>query len=581
MRRCPVRIRSISLRKAALGAAVSALAVLAHEQPAAAQDATAINGASPDTERILNELRSGTAQPATEGGADATADAPSDAGDGQPAPALRTDGSLAEPPAANPVTQDGLLRDQQAQQPVDGDLGADGRAAAPSDPLTDQVEAATPTAVAPPPANARVIDGETDARATAGRVRPVAEEDTAVARLPAPPPDDTAPEDANNLDAVPPPALRAQVTDIDSDPYGAVGIRTGGFLLLPTLTADTLYSDNVRQSASNRQSDMALVLRPGASLQSQWSRHSLSLDLRGAATSFAEVHAADTKALNATMRGRLDVTGRSSLEAEAAYDFNTLPSSDPTVPVGAALLPTAQTESAGLAYNQRFDRLSLRLHGATAETVQSDSGSGGQDYRDNGLDLRAAYEYSPRLTLFSTAKTFVRNYADSSGIDAAGNDVRIGVETDRSAKLSATASLGGAGITARDGAAAGASGVVADASVTWLPSALTTWTLAASSDLQLTNTTGAVALRNSQASLDLRHQFRRWFALMAGVSGASRDYSGIDLHENQLTEHVGFEYDFNREWALLGDYSRTGFTSSTPDRSYTEDQVKLGVRLQR
>jgi len=63
-----VRIRSNFLCKAALGAAVSALALLAHELPANAQDAaaapdaTAVNGTSASTERILNELRSGSAQ---------------------------------------------------------------------------------------------------------------------------------------------------------------------------------------------------------------------------------------------------------------------------------------------------------------------------------------------------------------------------------------------------------------------------------------------------------------------------------------------------------------------------------------
>ena len=122
---------------------------------------------------------------------------------------------------------------------------------------------------------------------------------------------------------------------------------------------------------------------------------------------------------------------------------------------------------------------------------------------------------------------------------------------------------------------------MAEASVTWLPSALTTVTLAAASDLELTNAPGATAARDSKASLEARHQFRRWLALLAGLGEISRDYAGIGLSEQQRTGHIGFEYDFNLEWALLGDYQRTDFASSDPARGFSEDQVKLGVRLQR
>jgi hypothetical protein len=183
--------------------------------------------------------------------------------------------------------------------------------------------------------------------------------------------------------------------------------------------------------------------------------------------------------------------------------------------------------------------------------------------------------------LFGAAKEFGRTYANASGIDATGDDIRVGVETDRSAKLSATASIGGASIVASGANGAGGGGVVADASATWLPSALTTVTLAASSNLDVTNSAGAAALRTSQASLDVKHQLRRWLALMAGIADISHAYSGIGLSDVQLTGHIGVEYDFNREWALFGDVQRTEFASSDSARSYTENQLRFGVRLER
>ena len=589
-----MRIRPPSFRAVAFSAAVATIVLLAIETPSAAQDAAAadasgaVNQGSATTERILSELRAGNdganasdSSPETAAGDDAAGPV----GQTQPgalSAKLRTDGSLAEP-AVDSTTQDGLLRDQQTAVPADGDLSADGKIVAPTDALADQTDAGASGAAAP--ANARVIDGETDARTAAGRPRPVAEDGAgAIAPAPAPvaPIDDTTPEDASSLDvAADQPVLRRAVVDVEADPYAAVGYRVGGFLVLPTITADTLFSDNVLQSSSDRQSDVAVVLRPGLSLQSQWSRHSLSLDLRGVTTTYANLHSQDGNELHANLRGRLDLTSRSSLEAEAGFDYSLVSRSDPSLAAGAVLRPITRTDSLGLAYNQTFDRLTLRLHGATAETVQGVSGNGAEQYIDSGLDFRAGYELSPKLTVFGAAKAFDRNYANASGIDATGDDVRVGVETDRSAKLSATASIGGANIGAASGNSAGDSGAVADASVTWLPSALTTVNFAALTDLELTDAAGSAAMRNSQVSLEIKHQFRRWLALLAGISEAKRAYAGIGLTELQRTSHIGFEYDFTREWALLGNYQRTDLSSSDASRAYSEDQVTLGVRLQR
>jgi len=551
-----VRIDPSALRLAA----VAAIALLCGGTEAIAQNAGLRGGAtSPVTDRIIAELRAG----ANTSGQDGQTDAP----------ALRTsqDGVLGEP-APGPIPQDGLLRGGQEPAIADGDPTADGKLAAPAGATNPLPEPVAPVRAAP-------------ARAAPARARPAAEEDFApvpVPPAPAAPIAEVTPEAVDPPDApLPPPAPPPVATSDDADPYGAVGYRLGGFLMLPSLNADALYSDNVRQSSTDRQGAIALVLRPSLSLQSQWSRHALGLELKGATTTYARLASDDTKELHLAMRGRFDMTSQASLEAETGYDFNTLSRSDPTVGIGAALLPTTQAENLGLAFNQRFDRVSLRLHGTLVDTRQSDSGSGGLDYRDAGLDGRAGYEFSPSLTVFGTAKSLWRGYSGAGGVDARGNEVRLGLETDPSAKLSGSASLGGASIVAADGSGPGASGAVAAASVTWLPSALTTVTVAAASSLELTSTSGATAVRESKVSLEARHQFRRWLALLAGLGEAGHGYAGIGLSDQLRSGHLGFEYDISRDWAMLGDYQHTDFASSDPARSYLEDQIRLGFRLQR
>ena len=518
-----MRIRLSIIRAAALGAAVAVLTLLAEPPQAAAQDGSAVkiddgsavNQGSPATERLLGELRAG---------GDASPDAAIPAAE---AAKPRTDGTLAET-----VEADGKLADQQPA-PVDGDLSADGKIAAP------------PAATA-------------DARATQAD-EPVAGDDAIAS----------------------PRRLRPVATDVEADPYAPVGILRGGFLILPGITASSVFSDNVLVSNTNRQSDIALVLRPAVSVQSQWTAHSLSLDLRGATTSYARLESQDVSEFHANLKGRFDLTSRSNLEAEAAYDFSPVSRNDPTVPVGAALQPTTHTDTIGLAYNQTIDRLHLRLHGTTAGTTQGDSGDGGEQYVDNDLNARAAYEFSPKLTVFGTAKGFNRGYANDSGINVAGDDVRVGLQVDPSPKLSALVSIGQSTVAPTSSGDAAASGLVAELNATWLPTALTTVSLVADADLDVTDEVGAVAVRTRKASVEVKHQLRRWVTLLAGVSLESLDYVGAGLTEDKRNAHLGVEYDFNREWALLADYRRTDVISNDASRSYAEDLVTLGVRLQR
>ena len=437
-----VRIRLPAFRVAAWVATVAAIALLSARPQAVAEVAgLRVSQAYPAAEPVLAGLRSGSdGLAASDEGQDAAADAP--------VLRPRLDGVLVEP-AAEPAIQDGLLRGGQSPAATDGDLSADGKLA---EPAGDAAE--TSPAPNPAPSHTRLLEGQTDARTAAGRSRPVAEDDnSAVVPAPVAPASDTPSEEAGANDAPPAPSALLPppvIADAGDDPYRAVGYRLGGFLLSPSITAESRYSDNVRLSSTGRQADAALVLRPGVTVQSLWSRHSLELDLRGATTTYAQLRSEDAKDLHAGLRGRFDLSSLASLEAEIGYDFNTLARSDPSVAATAARLPTAQTESLGLAYNQRFDRLSLRFHGTTAETAEGDSGSGGQDYRDDGLDLRAGYEVSPGVTVFGAGRAFDRNYSGASGIDARGEELRLGVETDRSAKLSGMASLGAASIAATD-----------------------------------------------------------------------------------------------------------------------------------
>ena len=539
-----MRTRLPIFRVAGLAAAVAVGVLVAQLPQAAAQDAaTAVNQGPGEAERILSELRSRRST-----GLDAEAlsdDAVPDTAE------PKADGTLAETPAP-----DGKLAEQPAAEaPVDGDMAADGKIAeqAVRD-VRDQPDA----------------DTGAEAVVAGARMPPR----TAIA------PTTDGPANSDDVPDAPlaRPRLRAAAEDTETDPYAPFGIKRGGFLIMPSLTVGTLYSDNVLQSGNNRRSDIALALRPGVNLQSQWSTHSLALDLRGATNTYAQITSQFTDEVHAALTGRFDISSRSNIEGEAGYDLSPLMRSDPAVAGGAIVPGTSRSERLGLAYNQTVGRLQLRLHGLATATAQGDSG---ETFADRDLDGKASYEFSPKLTGFATLNGTSRRFSSGPGVDVNGGEARIGLQTDPAAKLSAVASVGLGRIAANDEHSGSATAVVAEITATWLPSALTNVTLAASHDLAATDAANAVAVSSSRASAEVKHKLRRWFSLLAGVSVESREFSGISLTDEKHVEHVGFEYDFNRQWALLGDYQRTDLSASDAARNFSEDQVTLGMRWQR
>jgi hypothetical protein len=545
----------------------------AQAQQAAPDSGAAVNQGSPVTEKILKELRASQpdAEPAPVDPAPVTADkaaaqtqipTPKPASDAAPAEAAKQDGA---PPAAAPEAPntDGQLSAIQQAAPVDGDIAGDGKMApAPAEASQDPLAEPRLPAIRALP---RLHPSAAPRRAARTPSNP-ARRLIAAEEPPAPADDSAAPDVANDADASEPaPVLRPQIVEEDAeDPYAPVGYKIGSFRLMPSITAETVYSDNVRQSKTNRQADVALVLRPAFTLESEWSRHFVSVDLRGMTSKNMRLSDENNRELNIDVNGRLDIREGTSLDGLAAYEMGKIPHSDPNLPAGATLRPTTTTATLGAGLNHKINRLALRLHGAIAENDQGDTG-----------------ELSPRLTLTGTAKQIGRRFDNATGTDAVADEVRLGLETDGSAKLSGTFNVGLARVASANSAYGKVNGLVGGANVIWLPSALTTLTFAGSSDLGVTDAVGATAIRTDKLSLDLKHDFRRWLSLMAGISETRRSYPGLELTETERSGHIGLEYDLNRTVALTGDVKRTTLASTDLAKGYAENQVMVGVRLQK
>lgn len=380
---------------------------------------------------------------------------------------------------------------------------------------------------------------------------------------------------------------------LDEDrPYDPLGLRMGSFLLFPELTAETIYSDNVFKTGKDAKSDSALAIKPRLRLQSDWNVHELDATLSAVRSFHRSYSSEDDRDLEATLHGRLDVLQDTNLEAAAGYSFGQQGRGSIEFPTGAAERPDVTTLSAEGAVNQRFNRLNFRLRGGLTDHSESEVAgiagtpgaiNNGQDYRDTETTLRAAYEFSPGLAVFTEGGLNWRSYDASTGTtrDFHGRGGRVGAAAELAPTVTGEVSIGYAVETPDSPKLRGIEGVILDGNLTWRPSALTTLALRASSGVDATTTAGTIGGFRQSIGLDIRHEFRRYFALLAGIGYAHRDFAGTPIVEREVDGHIGLEYMLSREWVLTADYSRTKFSSTEAGRGYTDDVIMAGITLRR
>ncbi len=405
------------------------------------------------------------------------------------------------------------------------------------------------------------------------------------------------PEDQDPLESEPSLAATAYPED-EQQPFEPAGLRIGGFRLLPELIASTVLTDNATLSPAGEADDVVAELRPSFRLRSDWSVHSLEAEASALASFHQRFDSEDDRQLTTALRGRLDVSGETSLSGEISHELRQQSRSAVDFPTGATERPEITTTATALTLDHRINRLFTRLGvrlrrvnesaGATSGTGVAAGGlaSTNDDFSDGEVVARAGYEVSPGLSLFVEGVGGRRSFDAVAGSDgrlrdATTRELRVGAFLELAPKLRGELAVGHAALDPDDASLGGADGLVLDGSLTWQPSALTTVRLEASSTLEPTTLAGAAGVLGQTVDLEVRHELRRYLVVTAGVGATFSDYQGAALEEEELSARLGSEYIVSREWALLGDYEHLQFSSSEPGRDFSVEALRLGVRLRR
>lgn len=378
------------------------------------------------------------------------------------------------------------------------------------------------------------------------------------------------------------------------DPYDALGIRMGSFMLYPEAELAAAGYSNVYRNSGDPLREAALEFRPSVRAVSMWSRHAVELRAE-ANTSFHKSYSSeDDRGGLLEARGRLDITRRTSIEALAGWELTQEARGSIDVPVSAIDRGDVETRRAALSLNHRFNRLSLQLRGSLAEfdyapvatlgggTISNDD----RDYTQQDAALRASWELKPTLSAFAETSANVRDHttAGSDGIkhDSRGTRHRIGLSFGGTeGVLHGQASVGYGEQIYDDPLLPSVEGILLDANLVWRISGLTSLLLSARTDIDETNLSGAGGALTTSIGAEVRHAFRRHVIGTAGIRYSHADYRGVDFTERELATMLGLEYILSREVTLFGRYRHIAFDSTDEARNYNAGELHVGVRLRR
>jgi hypothetical protein len=387
--------------------------------------------------------------------------------------------------------------------------------------------------------------------------------------------------------------LRRRLRRQEDEPFGPIGFYSGAFLLKPSFELQSGYDSNAEKVVNGKGSWFNTV--QGALLaQSQWQRHELTLDLRGAYTAYNDVEGVDRPDVQAALRGRIDVTSWTKIELESKFALTTENPGSPDAIAAVRRQPNVYAFGQTAALVQRFNRFELTtgvgIERNIYENAELTNGAvtslADRDYTAYSARLRGAYEWTPDMKPFVEASIDRRERdlpVDFNGVlrDSDGYTIRAGLTFGRKEWLFGEISAGVAHRSYVDPTLRDITGLIFDAQLTWLATGLTTFKLNATSGIDETQVPGASGVLRHEARLTMEHALRRWLIGSVSAGWLREEYEGTALVNDYLRISAALTYSLNRSLALKAEYRNEQLFSSNPGQDYTANIGLIGIRLQR
>lgn len=377
----------------------------------------------------------------------------------------------------------------------------------------------------------------------------------------------------------------------EQDPYAPIGYQMGSMLLRPAIEASAGYDTNAARTATRRKGSPVYRVETELKANSDWSRHRLDLDLRGAFTGYTAIDNVNRPEGDARLSLRLDATRDLNFDIEMRSRVETESASSINLPAGSTGRTPFYTHAGSLGATQRFGLASLGLRGNVERVIYGDIENAGattsqvsRNLTGYGLRLRAGYEVSPGIAPFVEAGIDRRDYdrrLDASGFarSSSGATLRAGSTFELARTLTGEAAIGYTMRDYEDRRLSNLSSPTADASLTWSVSPLTTLNLRAQTEIAETTIAGSSGAIAYRGTATLTHAFLRNFTATVSFTMAETDYQKISRQERTVGGGLRLEYKLNRAFAIRSSYAYETYRVNVPGSNYQAHTFLTGIRI--
>jgi hypothetical protein len=392
---------------------------------------------------------------------------------------------------------------------------------------------------------------------------------------------------------------------LDDDPFGAVGIYAGSFLVKSAVELSGGYDTNPGRFISPRGSAFYMIA-PELLAASDWTRHSVVVDLRGSFTGYGNTFPSqdgqisgvptnvDRPDFTGKVDGRLDVTRDTRINSEFRLRLGTDNPGSPNVQAGLIKYPIYTTTGGSLGVEQDFNRLRLTTIGNVDRTIYQNSEltngesttNDDRNFNQYGGIGRVSYDLLPGLRPFAEIEGDSRvhdTHLDRNGFarDSTGGYAKAGTTFEFSRILTGEASIGYALRTYNDSRLDNLTGLLTSASLVWAATPLTTVKFIAYTSVDETTVPGVAGVLTRTYTGEVDHDFRRWLSAVGKFTWGTLDYQGSGRLDKLTSISGDLVYKLNREFQVKATVRRDILDSNFPGGSSASTVVMLGVRLQR
>jgi len=391
----------------------------------------------------------------------------------------------------------------------------------------------------------------------------------------------------------------------ETDPYEPLGMRVGSFLLRPAIEFTGGYDTNPARGTTAAGSSLFIVA-PELQVRSDWQRHDLRADLRGTYSSFSSQPSLNRPYFESKIDSRVDVTGQTWIDLQNRFLLSTDNPGSPNLQASVVQAPIFTTLGGTAGIGHRFNRLEVTAKAGVDRTSYQDASltdgttasNADRNLSQYGMQLRASYELTPGLKPFVQLDTDRRLHDldfDRNGVqrDSNGYAPRVGTSFEFTRTLTGKASVGYVSRSYKDPSLSELRGLIADASLVWSATPLTTATFTARSSADETTVAGVSGVLTRDFGLQIDHSFRRWLLGTVKLGYGFDDYvisdtlncgcltPPFDRKDKRYSASAALTYKLTRMLWLKGEVRQEWRHSNEPGQDYTASSFLLGLRLQR